>query len=74
MNDENSKLSLVECRAILGNENANYTDDELIKIHDWLDNMADIVLDIVEQNGIDNLNEILDRRAQDDIKKKKPNV
>jgi len=74
MNDENSKLSLVECRAILGNENVNYTDDELIKIHDWLDNMADIILDIVEQNGIDNLNEILDRRAQDDIKKKKPNV
>lgn len=64
----NKKLSLAECRKAVYNGEINYTDDELIKIRDWLDNMADIALAIIEKNGIDNMNEIIDRanRNQDE--------
>lgn len=58
---ENTKLSLAECRKIVAKGEINYTDEELIKIRDWLGNMADIVLTIVEKNGADNMNEIIDR-------------
>ena len=59
----NNKLSIPECRKALGIESINYTDDEILKMRDWLDNMAEIILDIVEQNGVDSLNEILDRKT-----------
>ena len=60
----NSKLSLAECRKVVSKGKEQYTDEELLKIRDWLDNMADIALDIIEQNGIDNMNEILDRASK----------
>lgn len=59
-----SKLSLAECRKAVSKGEIQYTDEELLKIRDWLDNMADIALDIIEQNGIDNMNEILDRASK----------
>lgn len=64
----NNKLSLAECRKAVANGEINYTDEELIKIRDWLDNMADIALAIIEKNGVDNMNEIIDRanRNQDE--------
>ncbi len=58
---EHNKLSLPECRKAIGNESINYSDEELIKIRDWLDNIADIALAIIEKNGMDNMNEIIDR-------------
>lgn len=58
---ENSKLSLAECRKAVEKGKIIYTDEELIKIRDWLDNMADIALAIIEKNGIDSMNEIIDR-------------
>ncbi|MDO9185729.1 MAG: hypothetical protein Q7W13_06935 [Bacteroidia bacterium] len=58
---ENTKLSLAECRKTVAKGEINYTDEELIKIRDWLNNMADIVLTIVEKNGTDKMNEIIDR-------------
>jgi hypothetical protein len=57
----NNKLSLPECRKVIGKESINYSDEELIKIRDWLDNMADIVLEVIEKNGIESMNEIVDR-------------
>lgn len=57
----NSKLSLAECRKAVANGEIIYSDEELIKIRDWLDNMADIALAIIEKNGVDNMNEIIDR-------------
>ncbi len=57
----NSKLSLAECRKAVANGEIVYSDEELIKIRDWLDNMADIALAIIEKNGVDNINEIIDR-------------
>jgi hypothetical protein len=58
---EHNKLSLPECRKAIGKESINYSDEQLIKIRDWLDNIADIALAIIEKNGIDNINEIIDR-------------
>jgi hypothetical protein len=57
----NGKLSLAECRKVIGKESINYSDEELIKIRDWLDNMADIVLEVIEKNGIESMNEIVNR-------------
>lgn len=57
----NSKLSLAECRKAVANGEIIYSDEELIKIRDWLDNMAEIALAIIEKNGVDNMNEIIDR-------------
>lgn len=57
----NIKLSLAECRKAVANGEIIYSDEELIKIRDWLDNMADIALAIIEKNGVDNMNEIIDR-------------
>ena len=60
-------LSIVECRKILNKNETNksYTDDEIIKICNWLDNMTDIVLAILEKNGIDKMNEIIDGANSD---------
>lgn len=60
----NNKLSLAECRKAVSNGEINYTDEELIKMRDWLDNIADIALTIIEQNGVDNILEIIDRENQ----------
>ena len=60
----NTKLSLAECRKAVAKGEIVYTDEELIKIRDWLDNMAEIALAIIEKNGIDNMNEIIDRANQ----------
>lgn len=57
----NNKLSLAEVRKIYAKSGYNYTDEELIKMRDWLDNLADIALAIIEHNGIDNMNEIIER-------------
>jgi hypothetical protein len=66
----NTKLSLAECRKAVAKDEIKYTDEELIKIRDWFDNMADIALAIIEKNGIDNMNEIIDRaniKSKDEI-------
>ncbi len=57
----NNKLSLAEMRKIYAKSGCKYSDDELLKMRDWLDNLADIALAIVEHNGVDNMNEIIDR-------------
>lgn len=57
----NSKLSLAECKKIAAKHGIAYTDEELIQMRDWLDNMGDIILTIVEQNGVDVMDEIIER-------------
>lgn len=57
----NNKLSLAECRKIVAKDGFTYTDEELLKMRDWLDNLADIALAIIEKNGVDNMNEIIER-------------
>jgi hypothetical protein len=44
----NSKLSLIECKKILNKEADEYTDEQVIKIRDWLYHIADIAIEAYE--------------------------
>ena len=48
---ENRKLSLVECKKILNTNGLCYTDEEVLKIRDWLYHMADIAIDGIDKNA-----------------------
>ncbi len=48
-NTENRKLSLVECKKILNTDGLCYTDEEVLKIRDWLYHMADIAIDAIDK-------------------------
>ena len=56
---ENNKLSLSECKKILNTDGLCYTDEEVLKIRDWLYQMADIAIDGLDKNAkpIANINE-----------------
>lgn len=42
---EDSRLSLTECKRILGEGELSYTDDEIICLRDFLYHLADIAID-----------------------------
>jgi hypothetical protein len=48
---ENKKLSLIECKKILNTDGLCYTDEEVLKIRDWLYQMADIAIDALDKNA-----------------------
>lgn len=48
---ENRKLSLIECKKILNTDGLCYTDEEVLKIRDWLYHMADIAIDAIDKNA-----------------------
>ena len=54
----NNKLSLAQCRKILNKKTEQYTDDEAIKIRDWLHNFNAFALEFLEENNIKNLSEL----------------
>ena len=51
-NDTGHKLSLPECRKILNKGDANYTDEELIKIRNWLYHFADLAMEHLGNSDI----------------------
>jgi hypothetical protein len=48
---ENRKLSLLECKKILNTDGLCYNDEEVLKIRDWLYQMADIAIDALDKNA-----------------------
>lgn len=48
---ENRKLSLIECKKILNTDGLCYTDEEVLKIRDWLYQMADIAIYAIDKNA-----------------------
>ena len=48
---ENRKLSLLECKKILNTDGLCYTDEEVLKIREWLYQMADIAIDALDKNA-----------------------
>ncbi len=44
-----SKLSLAKCKKILNVDGLCYTDEEVIKIRDWLYHMANIAIDAMNE-------------------------
>lgn len=49
---ENRKLSIIECKKILNTDGFCYTDEEVLKIRDWLYRMAEIAIDALDKNAI----------------------
>ena len=52
---ENRKLSLIECKKILNTDGLCYTDEEVLKIRDWLYHMADIAIYAIDKNATTNI-------------------
>lgn len=48
---ENRKLSMIECKKILNTDGLCYTDEEVLKIRDWLYHMVDIAIDAIDKNA-----------------------
>lgn len=46
------RLTLSACKKILNTDGLNYTDEEIIKIRDWLYVMADIAIDAIDKNAV----------------------
>ena len=46
-----NKLSLAKCKKILNVDGFCYTDEEVIKIRDWLYHMVDIAIDALDKNA-----------------------
>jgi hypothetical protein len=65
-------LTLAECREIANKGNIKYTDEQLIKMRDWLSNFANMVLEYLEKNGVDCLDELI--ATTKDIKKGKHKI
>ena len=55
---ENEKLSIAECRKILNSEGAKYTDEEIIKIRDWIYMYAELTLELLEGKTEKDINEM----------------
>jgi hypothetical protein len=60
-------LTLTECREIANKGSIKYTDEQLIKMRDWLTNFANMALEYLEKNGADCLDELI---AKTESKKK----
>jgi len=69
---EHNKLSLPECRKAASNGNIKYTDEQLIQMRDWLDNLAGMALEYLEKNGVDCLDELIAKTEAEAKKKGKP--
>ena len=48
---QDKRMSLKACKKILNTDGLNYTDEEIIKIRDWLYVMADIAIDALDKNA-----------------------
>lgn len=46
----NSKISLTECKKILGSNGSLYSDEEIIIIRDWMYHISDIAIDANEMD------------------------
>lgn len=49
---ENRKLSLLECKKILNTNGLCYTDEEILKIRDYLYHLADLTIDALDKNAV----------------------
>lgn len=58
---EKKKLTLSECRQAVSKGRIKYTDEQLIKMRDWLYNFADITLEYLEKNGVDCFDELIEK-------------
>ncbi len=55
---ESDKLSLIECRKILSKSGKNLSDEQILKIRNWLYCFTEISLTFLEKKNSDELNEL----------------
>lgn len=55
---ESDKLSLLECKKILNKDGKEYSDDEILKIRNWLYRFTEISLTFLEKKTNDELTEL----------------
>ena len=48
---DNRKLSLIECKKALNINGLCYSDEEILKIRDWLYRVAEITIDALDKNA-----------------------
>lgn len=48
-------LTLKECRVLLDADSRGLTDDEVIKLRDWTDKLADLVIDTIKKSEKENI-------------------
>ena len=63
-------LTLTECREIANKGNIKYTDEQLIKMRDWLSNFANMALEHLEKHGVDYLDELTAKKVSKKISEK----
>lgn len=61
----NSRLSLVECKKTLTGDGDEYTDEQVIKIRDWLYHIADIAIEAYEIENQQNLAGTIEAKNKD---------
>ena len=54
------KVSFEELRKIWNDENCNYSDDELMRIREWLYALAEIVLRLMNERENENIFNVID--------------
>lgn len=62
---ESEKISLVECRKLLGEESKNLSDEEILRMRNWLYKFTEITFEFLElktDKEVIQLKEILKRR------------
>jgi hypothetical protein len=47
-------LTIKECKEILNNEAEGLTEDDIIQIREWLSNMADVLIESMENSQAEN--------------------
>lgn len=63
---ESDKLSLSECRKILNKNGNQYTDEEILKIRNWLYNFTEITMTFLEtksQHELKQLKELFQKEG-----------
>jgi len=55
---ESDKLSLTECRKLLNVNGANYTDEQILKIRNWMYRFTEISLSFLEKKNNEEIVEL----------------
>jgi hypothetical protein len=57
--EEGNKMSITECRKILGEKVKDCDDETVKKLRDWLYQMSAIALDVVKEHSISSMEDLV---------------
>lgn len=53
--NERDKLSIAQCRKILGKEYQHLTDEEIVKVRDWIYQVSELTVKFIQDKSPDEL-------------------